>query len=83
MKTVKIRSMEKLGETLNEENYKDLMICFSGAVMSFLEIRKKHPKMKFTGFNWRNDKINDITGIEVTERYLIKIKRNPLPEDKT
>lgn len=81
-KKYEIRSIDDLINLITEENCDMLFGNFYGTVKQFVEIRKKHPKIKYLGFDWIDDgkmvvgKPNITIQIESTEE-VAKLENKP------
>lgn len=66
----KIRSFDDLMNVLNDDNCDMIFGNFYGCVLSFLKLRKIHPELKMSGFDWIDD-----GKIEVREPKISTSKR--------
>lgn len=72
----KIRSFDDLMDVLNDDNCDMIFGNFYGCVKAFLEVRKKHPDLKMSGFDWIDDGKIELkeTNVTVNQRFKIALK---------
>ncbi|WP_288983312.1 hypothetical protein [uncultured Flavobacterium sp.] len=72
----KIRSFDDLDKILTEENCDMIMGNFYGVVKCFLQVKKKHPELKLSGFDWIDDGKLEIreANVTVSQRFKMSIE---------
>ena len=72
----KIRSFDDLMNVINDDNCDMVFGNFYGCVKAFLEVRKKHPELKMSGFDWIDDGKIELkeANVTVSQRFKIAVE---------